>query len=137
MKMRAKIKNSRGKQEITLEANGMTHSLTIPAKTDGQGSSISGGELLFLALATCFCNDLYREAGKLEIPVAGVEVEVQGEFGKEGEPASHIIYRARVESEEKGRLQDLIRVTDRMAEIQNTLRVGIPVSLVEEKTEKE
>ena len=137
MKMRAKIKNSRGKQEITLEANGKTHALTIPAKTDGQGSIVSGGELLFLALATCFCNDLYREAGKLEIPVAGVEVEVQGEFGKEGEPASHIIYRARVESEEKDRLQDLIRVTDRMAEIQNTLRVGTPVSLVEEKTEKE
>jgi uncharacterized OsmC-like protein len=134
----AKIKNSQGMQEISLEVNGKAHDLTIPSKPDGSGSSVNGGELLFLALATCFCNDLYREAKKLETKVTGVEVVVEGEFGKEGEPARQITYRARVESdEEKERLQDLIRVTDRMAEIQNTLRAGIPVTLVQEETEKE
>jgi uncharacterized OsmC-like protein len=138
MKMRAKIKNSQGVQETTLEVNGESHVLNIPPKKGGSGSSVSGGELLFLALATCFCNDLYREAKKLEIEVSAVEVEVEGEFGQEGEPARHITYRARVKSPEaKERLQDLMRVTDRMAEIQNTLRAGIPVTLIQEEMEKE
>ncbi len=138
MKIQARLNNSRGKQAITLEVDGKSHDLSIAAKKEGSGSSVNGGELLLLALATCFCNDLYREARKLEIQIAGVEVEVEGEFGQEGEPARQITYRARVKSDEdKQRLEDLVRVTDRMAEIQNTLRAGIPVTLVQEETEKE
>jgi len=34
--------------------------ITIEPKATGYGSSINGGELLLLALATCFCNDIYR-----------------------------------------------------------------------------
>jgi hypothetical protein len=36
--------------------------LGIPAKAEGSSSSLNEGELLFLALATCYCNDIYREA---------------------------------------------------------------------------
>jgi uncharacterized OsmC-like protein len=35
---------------------------------------------LFLALATCYCNDIYREAAKRNIKVDSVEVEVEGTF---------------------------------------------------------
>jgi len=49
--------------------------------------------LLFLALASCYCNDLYREARRMNIRVESVEVEVQGDFG---EPARNVTYRARV-----------------------------------------
>jgi organic hydroperoxide reductase OsmC/OhrA len=44
------------------------------------GSSINGGELLFAALATCFCNDLYREAAQRGINVQDVDVEVTETF---------------------------------------------------------
>jgi uncharacterized OsmC-like protein len=130
VKIAAKIKNTLGNNEITLDTDGKSQSISIVPRPDGTGSSVNGGELLFLALATCFCNDLYREAKKLEVNVSQVEVEVEGEFGQAGEPARHITYRVRVKAgADKERLHDLILVTDRLAEIQNTLRAGIPVSL--------
>jgi uncharacterized OsmC-like protein len=95
----------------------------------GFGSGVNGRELLFLALATCYCNDIYREAAKRGIKVEGVEVEVDGKFGAEGEPARNVTYRAKVmaaASEEA--VRDLMQPTDTLAEIQNTLRAGIPVT---------
>jgi uncharacterized OsmC-like protein len=45
-----------------------------------------------LALATCYCNDLYREARKRGIEVHRVEVEVEGSFGAEGAAAERLAY---------------------------------------------
>tara|TARA_R110002020_G_scaffold288220_3_gene503700 strand:- start:2660 stop:2887 length:228 start_codon:yes stop_codon:yes gene_type:complete len=53
----------------------------------GLGSAINDGELLFLAISTCFCNDLYREAKKRGIEIDSVQVETTGEFSEEGVPA--------------------------------------------------
>ncbi len=130
MKIGARVQNSQGKHEITLQTNEQTHSITIPPKSSGFGSSANGGELLFLALATCFCNDLYREADKRGICVKSVQVEVNGEFGGEGEPAKRILYGVRVAAQASDDdIHELIAATDRLAEIQNTLRLGIPVEL--------
>lgn len=41
---------------------------------------MNGGEFLMLALATCYCNDPYREAARLNIVVENVDVEANGEF---------------------------------------------------------
>jgi uncharacterized OsmC-like protein len=57
---------------------------------------LNGGELLFLALATCYCNDVYREAAKRGIQVDGVEVTVSGDFEAEGSPAQRVRYRAAI-----------------------------------------
>jgi uncharacterized OsmC-like protein len=106
--------------------------MDIPSKPSGKGSSVNGGELLFLALATCYCNDIYREAEKQGIEVKEVEVEVEGEFGGPGDPARSIVYRARVTanaSEEA--IRALMEHTDRMAEIHNTLRGSTPVRLAQ------
>jgi uncharacterized OsmC-like protein len=94
------------------------------------GSLANGGELLFLALATCYCNDVYREAAKRGIAVERVEVEVEGEFGGVGEPARNVTYHARVTARaSEANIQELMAHTDRVAEIQNTLRVETPVRL--------
>ena len=45
------------------------------ARAAAASSGVNRGELLFLALATCYCNDLYREAEKLGIDVREVNVE--------------------------------------------------------------
>jgi hypothetical protein len=59
-----------------------------------------------------------------------VEVEVEGTFGSEGEPARNVTYDVKVSAEaSESDIKDLMRHTDRVAEIQNTLRVGIPISL--------
>lgn len=130
MKITARVENSEGQHHVTLTTNDNSHSIVILPKSTGFGSSANGGELLFLALATCYCNDIYREAAKRNIKVEKVEVEVSGDFGVEGEPAKNVMYRAKVNA--KGMEQEiraLMEHTDRVAEIQNTLRVGLPVIL--------
>ena len=78
MKVSARVQNSEGQHRVTLRTEDRVHSLTISPKRAGLGSSTSGGELLFLALATCYCNDLYREAAKRGLEIEGIEVEVEG-----------------------------------------------------------
>ena len=132
MKISARVDNSEGKHHVTLTTNDNSHSIIIPPKSSRLGSSANGGELLFLALATCYCNDIYREAAKRNIPVEKVEVEVSGDFGAEGEPTKNVTYRAKVHAkgtEEK--IRALMEYTDTVAEIQNTLRAGTDVKLSE------
>jgi uncharacterized OsmC-like protein len=86
--------------------------------------------LLFLALATCYCNNIYREAAKRNIKVERVEVQVDGDFGAEGEPASNVTYRAKVYTKgTEAEIRSLMEETDKVAEIQNTLRKSTPVRL--------
>lgn len=130
MNISARLENSRGTHSVVLATNGREHSIDVPPKPDGLGSSVNGGELLFLALATCYCNDLYREARKRNIQINSVHVEVTGEFGAEGEPAKIVQYRAAVESASpREEILELMRHTDTVAEIQNTLRSSVPISL--------
>ena len=130
MRISAQVQNSKGSHVVTLRTNDNVHSIDIPPRSTGFGSSANGGELLFLALATCFCNDIYREAAKRGIVVESVQVQVEGDFGAEGEPARNIVYRAQVAaSTSQDEIRELIAHTDRMAEIQNTLRTGVHVTL--------
>jgi uncharacterized OsmC-like protein len=130
MKITAGIINYKNTNEVTLKTNDNLLSINIPPKENGFGSSANGGELLFLALAACYCNDIYREASKMQIEVEKVEVEVTGEFVKEGEPASNISYNVKITaSAPKEKINELIRRTDRAAEIQNTLRQKNNVAL--------
>ena len=132
MNISAKVLNSEGEHEAVVTTNGVAQSLAIPPKSSGFGSSANGGELLFLALATCYCNDIYREAAQQGVRVEQVEVEVAGQFGAAGEPASHVTYRARVVADApEAEIRELMLRTDALAEIQNTLRVATLVALDE------
>ncbi len=130
MKIAAHVSNTSSGHTVEVETEGRKQSIAIAPKSAGRGSSINGGELLFAALATCFCNDLYREAVKRGIGVHGVEVEVTGTFGNPGEPARDIRYHVQVHADApKTAIDDLIRATDCVTEIQNTLRAGCDVRL--------
>src|SRR5215470_10197032 len=96
MKIRASVQNSFGHHKASLQTNDDRHDIKIAPKSTGFGSSANGGELLFLALATCYCNDIYREAAKRGIVVERVEVSVEGNFPAEGAPAENITYEAKV-----------------------------------------
>lgn len=98
MTISAIIKNDCRVNDITVSTDDSERKIYIPGKEIGGGSSVNGGELLFLALATCFCNDLYREAGRRKIILSSVEVIVSGEFGNEGESASDIVYEVKAHS---------------------------------------
>jgi uncharacterized OsmC-like protein len=130
VKISARVLNSLDNHQVTLTTGSSSHSITIPPKPTGYGSSANGGEVLFLALATCYCNDIYREAAKRNINVERVEVEVEGDFEVEGKPATNVTYRAKVKANaSEPEILDLMRYTDTVAEIQNTLRIETPVSL--------
>lgn len=132
MKYSARVKNSKDNHQVTLQIGENVQAINIPPRETGFGSSVSGGELLFLALATCYCNDLYREAAKKNIKVERVEVNVEGEFPAAGEPARNIICKAKVVADaDEQEIRELMKFTDTVAEVQNTLRIEMPVILSE------
>lgn len=123
MRVTATVSNAPDSHSAVVGSDGHTKPIVIPARSVGSGSSVNGGELLFLALATCYCNDLYREAARRGIRLTRVDVEVTGDFHGRGEPATRITYGARVESDATDEaLERLLAETDTVAEIQNTLR---------------
>jgi organic hydroperoxide reductase OsmC/OhrA len=130
MLITANVMNRQGNHAVQLKSGEREHSVSIPPRPDGYGSYATGGELLLLALATCFCNDLYREAGKRGYVLDGVDVEVAGDFGGEGQPISNISYRATViTAAPKEKIFDLMTYTDSVAEIHNTLRQAAEITL--------
>jgi organic hydroperoxide reductase OsmC/OhrA len=138
MKIKANVRNGKGENRVSLQTDGRTHSITIPPRPSGLGSSANGGELLLLALATCYCNDIYREAERLGFPVQQVEVEAEGEFEAEGSPASNVSYRAKVTARtSEAQILELMRHTDQVAEVQNTLRAETPVRLADIQAQSE
>lgn len=131
MQISAKVQSRFHAQDTVVQTNHLPTNLTIPVKATGYGSAVNGGELLMLALATCFCNDIYREALKRKIAVSAVEVECTADFGAEGEPGRNIQYTARVSADASSAVIDeLIRATDQLAEVHNTLRKGVEVKLI-------
>lgn len=131
VKFVAIVQNSENKNIVTLRTANNEHSIIVSPKQSGFGSSMNGGEALLLALATCYCNDVYREAAKHNIKVKRVIVEVDGEHdGVEGHVMENISYHATIDADaSQDVLKQLLQSTDRVAEIQNTLRQGMSVIL--------
>ncbi|HEY6643935.1 OsmC family protein [Povalibacter sp.] len=131
MEISAIVKSSGAGHVVSVRTDSATQTLAIPGKDSGPGSGVNGGEFLLLALATCYCNDLYREASRLGIPLSGVEVEATADFPGVGLAATNIRYRANVSSSAgPPAIADLLRQTDAVAEVHNTLRSGVPVVFI-------
>lgn len=130
MQITASIASKLNKLETTVNTNGTSKVISIRPKSNGYGSSINGGELLLLSLATCFCNDIYREAAKRNLNVTEVTVDVDATFGGEGEAGSDFTYQVNVISDAPTEaIEALIIHTDKVAEVHNTLRKGLNVTL--------
>ena len=129
MRITAVVDNAAAAHTVAVDTNGTRQSLAVPGKPGG-GSAVNGGEFLMLALATCYCNDLYREARRLGIQLDGVQVEASADFPGVGLAATNIRYRASVQSPASA--QDVARLlaeTDAVAEVHNTIRAGCAVEL--------
>jgi uncharacterized OsmC-like protein len=100
-----------------------------PTEAGGGGKGFNGGQLLYLAIAGCVSNDLFREAGRFGAVLDSVRVTVNGEFS--GDPAVSEAVTYDVELRGSGDLQGLVEEVDRIAEIPNSLRQGTPVRLGE------
>jgi len=100
-----------------------------PAEAGGGGKGFNGGQLLYLAIAGCISNDLFREAPRLGVELESVRVSVDGDFS--GDPAVSGPITYALELRGQGDLEALARAVDQIAEIPNSLRQGTPVSLRE------
>lgn len=128
MRIGASIENRDQHHAVVVMTEGRTHVLSIPPRMGERGSSVNGGEMLCLALATCYCNDIYREAKGRSIEVIRVQVDAEAEFGGVGAPARSLGYRAWVTARaSEPAIRELMLHTDKVAEIQNTLRRGMEV----------
>jgi organic hydroperoxide reductase OsmC/OhrA len=130
VKISAVVRNASATHEVVVSTAGVQQRIAVPAKATGKGSAINGGEFLMLALATCYCNDLYREAARLGFAVESVEVEATAEFPGVGLAATNIKYKAKVlSSASAAEITELLRQTDAVAEVHNTVRSGVAVTL--------
>jgi putative redox protein len=101
-----------------------------PVEAGGGGLGFNGGQLLYLAIAGCVSNDLYREAAAIGLQLDSVRVSVHGDF--EGSPAvsTPVSYTVEVSGAATAEaLTDLVHHVDRVAEIPNSLRQGTTVEL--------
>ncbi len=97
----------------------------------GLGIGFNGGELLLLAIGACYTNDLYREASKQGMKLNSVSVDVEGDWGGDPVRAQDVTFSVRVESPaSEAEVLALMKHTDQVAEIHNSLRMGTKVALV-------
>jgi putative redox protein len=86
--------------------------------------------LLYLAVAGCVSNDLFREAAADGISLTRVQVTVRGDFSGEPAISEEISYDVDIDGDAPTeRLKSLVRRVDEIAEISNSLRGGTEVRL--------
>jgi uncharacterized OsmC-like protein len=101
-----------------------------PADGGGDGIGFNGGQLLYLAIAGCVSNDLYREAPGFGIKLQHVRVTVRGDFSGDPPVSDAVEYEVALTGDApEEKLRELVEHVDRIAEIPNSLRGGTAVAL--------
>ncbi len=116
-------------------AGSRTITIDRAKEAGGLGLGFNGSELLLLAIGGCYSNDVYREADRRGIKVHSVEVRVMAQWGGDPVRAQNVQFSTVVEADAtEQEIQELIRRTDQVAEIPNSLRLGTAVTLTDVKT---
>lgn len=94
-----------------------------PAAAGGGGLGFSGGQLLYLSIAACISNDLYREGAARGIAVSGVTVDVDGDFPEPGSPSTPVAVEVDLAGDAPAeRLRELLDHVVELAEIPRSMR---------------
>ncbi|MFL5686646.1 MAG: OsmC family protein [Chloroflexota bacterium] len=105
------------------EAGPFTLVTDRPTAAGGRGLGFNGGQLLYLSIAACWSNDLYREAATMGIELDGVEITVDGDFPSRGSGSTPISVDVVVRSAaSEERVRALIAEVERVAEIPRAIR---------------
>jgi putative redox protein len=101
-----------------------------PNAAGGGGLGFNGGQLLYLAIAACISNDLYREAASTGITLQRVAVSVDGDFPGRGAPSTPVLVDVEIHGDaSEAELGSLLDEVDRVAEIPNSIRGTTPVTI--------
>jgi organic hydroperoxide reductase OsmC/OhrA len=111
-------------------SNGRAITIDRSAAAGGLGIGFNGGELLLLSVGACYCNDLFREADRMNVKITNVHIEVEANWGGDPVRATDLRLSVRVEGpSSRDDIERLIRHADNVAEIPNSLRYGTEVKL--------
>ena len=119
--------------QVTSLGSAGPFSLVVDRPTEGGGGGLgfNGGQLLYLAVAGCISNDLFRDARAAGIELSSVRVRVSGDFVGEPAVSDEIRYEVEVAGNvPEDQLRALVDQVDETAEIPNSLRRGTNVRLV-------
>jgi putative redox protein len=105
--------------------------LIAPPKVGAEAWALTGGQLLYLAVAGCISNDLFREARAAGIELSSVRVKVSRDLVGEPAVSDETKYEVEVAGNvPEDQLRALVNEVDEIAEIPNSLRQGTHVRLV-------
>ncbi len=111
-------------------AGARTITIDRSKEAGGMGLGFNGGELLLLAIGGCYSNDVYREAARRGMKVHQVQVSVSADWAGDPVRAQNVAFSVVVEADaSEADILDLVRHTDSVAEIPNSLRLGTEVRL--------
>ena len=128
------IRNVSGTSLAVGSSGPRTITIDRTKESGGLGLGFNGGELLLLAIGGCYSNDLFREAAKRDLVINNVQVTVSADWAGDPLLAQNVSFSVTVEGHAtEQEILDLIRHTDRVAEIPNSLRLGTEVKIAEAK----
>ena len=112
------------------EAGPFTLVTDRPTPAGGGGLGFNGGQLLYLSIAACWSNDLFREAATMGIELDGVEITVDGDFPARGSGSTPVSVDVVVRSAApEDRVRELIAEVERVAEIPRSIREAAPIEV--------
>jgi len=124
------VRNVAGEPAAIGSAGPHTVVVDRPADGGGRGVGFNGGQLLYLAIAGCVSNDLFREARADGIALDRVRVVVDGDFQGDPPVSTDVTYAVEVAGDALTEaLQRLVAKVDAIAEIPNSLRAATAVRL--------
>jgi putative redox protein len=130
MRIEVETRNLNGQVTSLGTAEQFTLVVDRPTEGGGGGLGFNGGQLLYLAVAGCISNDLFREARVAGIELENVRVKVGGNFVGEPAVSDEILYEVEMKGDApEERLRALVDQVDEIAEIPNSLRQGTRVRL--------
>ena len=125
---RIELRSVDGGPTAILSSGPFTVVADCPVAAGGRGLGFNGGQLMYASIAACVSNDLYREASTLGIRLSRVEITVDGDFPARGQPSTPVSVDVQLEGDaDDARLDELLAVVDRVAEIPNSMRGTTPI----------
>lgn len=112
------------------EAGPFTLTVDRPTTVGGGGLGFNGGQLLYLSIAACLSNDIYREAATMGIDLHGVEITVDGDFPARGAGSTPITVDIAIRTAAPDdQVLALVAEVERVAEIPRTIREAPPIEI--------
>lgn len=128
----------RDKLSIGTTATGHALIVDAPRARGGNGWGFKGGELMLLGLGACFATVLIEAAGRREIDITELAIEVSARDAHQPFRYADFEIRVRLSSSANNReVERLLKIAERGCQVSNTLRSEAGVSLVLERKEKQ